>query len=329
MRFSRLALVAVLLVPIALLGCVRRTQRAERAAAPAPVFDHPKHVGAGLECSACHEKGGVRPVRDTCLTCHSDPAGPPTHATVDAILSGPSSRPAARETYGLIFDHARHDAAGVACATCHAADGLRMRRPSMSTCMESCHGTGKDMALDCAACHRDLDAAGKPRTHNVDWRRGHGIDARAAGRLSCRACHPAEDYCNRCHDREKPADHGPAFRTRGHGTIASFERERCATCHRQETCTRCHMRTQPVTHTSAWRSRNTFTHCNECHLPLTGTSCATCHLYFSDRHVSAAPAWPTNVTHVTGAACRTCHAGVGAGLNHPDNGDDCEACHAK
>lgn len=308
---SSLRLVSLAALPLLLAAC---PERAERVAAP-PAFDHAAHLERGPACADCHgAAGGVRPEAETCRTCHAD----------GVEYAAASIAP--RETYGLIFDHPKHASAGIECSTCHVIDGPKARRPRMSTCLDACHGEGEEIPLACDSCHRDLSADGAPTSHAADWRRGHGLTARA-GRNDCRSCH-AEETCVTCHEREKPADHGPHFRTRGHGTIASFERERCSTCHTQESCTRCHMRTQPRTHTAAWKGDATYTHCRNCHLPMTTTSCGTCHAFFYDRH-TAAPAWPTNSTHVTGASCRTCHAGPGAGLTHPDNGDDCEACHAK
>ncbi len=287
-------------------------------------FPHETHATMGAACADCHgAKGGERPTVETCKGCHAEATENVTPAQVEAMMAAFASAPGA---YGLVFDHAKHD--GIACGDCHKLGTSgpstgQMQNPAMATCMDACHGAKAQAPLTCDACHATLDAAGRPSDHAAGWLRQHGSTATASS-ADCKSCH-TENTCFTCHQTSKPRDHNQAWRLRGHGVVAQMDRERCASCHRQDMCSRCHMNTQPINHTNSWKGGAT-THCRSCHLPLTQSTCATCH----QRAVhSAAPAWPTNMTHVTGANCRVCHSGPGAGLNHPDNGDNCESCHAK
>lgn len=290
---------------------------------PAP-FPHQAHTELGAACADCHgAKGGERATLETCKGCHAEATENVTPAQVERMMAAYAGEPGA---YGLVFDHAKHE--GLTCGDCHkvGASGPaagRMQNPSMAYCMDACHGERAAQPLTCNACHATLDAAGRPADHAAGWLRQHGGTASVSA-AECRQCH-TENTCFTCHQTAKPRDHNQSWRLRGHGVVAQMDRERCVTCHKQEYCTRCHLNTQPINHVNSWKTGAT-THCRSCHLPLTQSTCATCHQQASH---SSAPAWIRNLAHVTGANCRACHIGPGQGLNHPDNGDNCEACHAK
>lgn len=287
----------------------------------APQFSHKPHLANGMACADCHQSGGARPTVDTCKGCHSEAMERVTPAQVEAIMA---AKPAGPGAYGLTFDHARHS--GLECADCHKS-GEEIRNPSMDYCMNACHGEGKDVALSCDKCHATLDAAGRPSDHASGWEAIHGRKA-ISNQRECLTCHEQQD-CFSCHRTAKPQDHTNAWRLRGHGVVVSADRNRCMACHTQEFCTRCHLKTRPISHTPSWTGV-VDNHCRNCHVPLTNNgnnTCATCH--FEGAPHSSAPAWRTDMTHVSGASCRNCHVGPGQKLEHPDNGDNCEVCHAK
>ncbi len=281
-------------------------------------FPHDKHLALGVACADCHSVGGKSPELDTCKTCHAEAVGAVTPEQVAEILS---SARTTRSNFGLAFDHSRHD--GVACSDCHDSAGPRMKIPTMEGCMTPCHAASQGYPLSCDKCHSDLDARGRPGSHVPGWRGAHGPEARTDPR-TCARCHRQES-CSACHRTSKPADHNNQFRLRGHGVLSGMNRERCLACHRSEFCTRCHLESKPIDHTQAFLG-SIASHCGGCPLPLSSNRCAACHTQAPHR---TAPAWPTDATHVTGASCRTCHIGPGQKLNHPDNGDNCEVCHAR
>ena len=55
----------------------------------------------------------------------------------------------------------------------------------------------------------------------------------------CSLCHQPSE-CTDCHSVELPESHDNFFRRRGHGLIASMDRQSCATCHDSDSCDRCH-----------------------------------------------------------------------------------------
>ncbi len=287
--------------------------------APKLEFKHEVHAKLGIACADCHTKGGEIPTIETCKTCHAEALETVTPKDVEEILASRHPLPG---SFGLTFSHPKHE--GLDCATCHTATNGKMSRPAMATCLDACHGVKASYPLSCNSCHSQLDAKGQPVSHATGWKMRHGGVA-SAGSQDCKTCH-TEETCFSCHRTSKPQNHNQHFRLRGHGVIAQADREKCLTCHKENYCSTCHLGTQPISHTSIWKGVNRWTHCNSCHLPLQNNNCATCHT--SAQHKSA-PAWPTNATHVSGADCRACHRGIGAGLNHPDNGDNCETCHAK
>ena len=130
------------------------------------------------------------------------------------------------------------------------------------------------------------DKAGKipfpiPNSHKAGWTEYHGatvdLNAGMAGWTGtvCLTCHERSD-CSSCHNTRPPRDHTNFWRTRGHGLMASGDRDRCITCHKQDYCVRCHNETAPRTHVGNWRQR----HCTSCHyasFPVPADGCGVCH----------------------------------------------------
>jgi hypothetical protein len=115
---------------------------------PPPAFSHKVHAALKYPCAKCHAgkaEAAKFPVAADCQVCHPGRAVP--------------AFPTAR-VYKLpdvvIFSHARHAAAKVACANCHGDvnryDRLRVEMPTtMKACVE-CHKKG-GATTACRACH--------------------------------------------------------------------------------------------------------------------------------------------------------------------------------
>jgi predicted CxxxxCH...CXXCH cytochrome family protein len=181
------------------------------------------------------------------------------------------------------------------------------------------------MSNECGVCHRSIDRAYEPATHDAAWLAHHGdtVRGRAAGSANrCELCHAAANSCDACHRETPPADHTQHFRLRGHGTWAAIDRSRCSTCHhRRDFCQRCHESTPPLSHVAGFGGTQNR-HCASCHFPASSSGCTTCHSGGA-QHPSSTPmpAW-----HSPAMNCRQCH-GAGVSLPHPDGGHSCTACH--
>jgi quinoprotein glucose dehydrogenase len=126
-----------------------------RAGAPAPAaaeqstFNHARHAAAKVTCVSCHAAaemgtGAVFPSAATCLACHRLPA---LAALPPDQLIAPA-RPLSKLPDFVLFSHARHYAAHIACAACHGEVFLPMK---MAAC-ESCHRASR-ASTSCTVCH--------------------------------------------------------------------------------------------------------------------------------------------------------------------------------
>jgi hypothetical protein len=271
------------------------------------------------------------PSKELCMGCHeeidADPRRPLEQKVAWFLDAGgaPAWSAFTKQSEEVRFSHASHAAKKVSCAACHAeiekSAGLLpgMAQP-MSSCV-ACHERGARGKSACSDCHRVLDRTVAPPNHARMWMARHGEGSRTGRGAAndCAMCHQRNE-CSTCHQARAPADHTMFWRLRGHGAAASVSRERCATCHAGDSCDRCHQETAPLSHTGGWACPKNQ-HCTSCHLPLASSgSCAVCHRS-TPGHGSAParPAW-----HNASMNCRSCHA---SSLKHPDNGDDCNACH--
>lgn len=303
------------------------------AGPPPRPFNHQAHIERGLDCLSCHEtaeKGAAAgmPAKEFCMTCHEEidkEAGRPREKKVEWFLDESGAPQWARftkQSSEIRFSHQAHAAKKVACASCHAGlekdEGLV---PGLVQRMDSC--TACHAKDDCSTCHSEIAKDRAPSSHGRMWDKLHGVCSRqgraAATSNDCSMCHQ-KDECVACHQTQPPKDHTNYWRLRGHGSGASADRVRCQTCHQSDMCDRCHQETSPRTHTAGWNAPKNR-HCTSCHVPLqTSGSCFVCHKS-TPGHDSAPPkpAW-----HNAAMNCRSCHA---ASLPHPDNGDNCNACH--
>lgn len=298
-------------------------------------FSHRLHVGQeGLECGDCHRarEGADPPGMPTlgqCQLCHEEiDANKPPERRVTTLFDGKEYRAvhASRLDDEILFSHQKHASGPDQCNACHvgieaseAIDASMVVR--MDSCTE-CHAR-RDMANDCATCHREVRADRPPATHATTWLRLHGLSVRAHGTATadrCSLCHQ-ESSCASCHLDTPPENHTHYFRLRGHGLFARMDRQNCTACHRSDSCDSCHRETRPLSHAGSWGGVRS-NHCLSCHFPLAGNGCVTCHKSMPS-HALATPLPPS---HTPGMQCRQCH-GITAPLPHVDKGDDCTQCH--
>ena len=118
-------------------------------------FRHDGHVTVTKgDCSPCHGSDPAKPRPATtadCAACHRQ-AADPVKAGNYGVESGRSSRPP-RGFGSVVFSHAPHAGAGVACASCHGEKGAPAF-PSMKECTR-CHGK-EGAPTTCRECHRKV-----------------------------------------------------------------------------------------------------------------------------------------------------------------------------
>ena len=225
------------------------------------VFSHARHVGAELECGACH--AGIETNRS--LT-------PAIGVRMDACIACHEERGQGRD-----------------CATCHTLVGPDWRPPSHDRMWERRHGEAsrrceRNAPDDCTQCHAasacaDCHQSEPPASHTSTFRRRtHGLVA-AIDRASCAACHRS-DACESCHSETRPTSHVGAW--------GGTRSRHCLTCHlpvRGNGCIVCHKGTP--SHLAAnpkpdWH--DPAMNCRQCHgisAPLPhvdkGDDCNACH----------------------------------------------------
>jgi hypothetical protein len=222
------------------------------------IFDHAKHMSAGLECATCHagvEKATKAPsdglpsmalctdchkereVKDDCNVCHSQvQVLRPKDHIADWISD--HSIPARSDARSCETCHRQSY-----CSECHdgAALGLAVRNKE---------GAPADRIGPMASAHEGNDLLILQRVHDLNYRWTHGSDVRAKT-LDCAVCHETQTFCNACHNPEndanrlRPVWHDMAnFEFYTHADFARRDIEVCAACHEQSgaepTCMKCH-----------------------------------------------------------------------------------------
>ena len=305
---------------------------------------HKIHLDQSMECSTCHEvKDGnpTFPSHETCSVCHEIDTDKPTKEMcgkchtkgedkydIDAFVS--------RFKPELKWSHEPHAAKEVACDKCHGKDpdanGLP-NGPLMSVCMD-CHGkTKSDKNLnDCSTCHTEITNKTVPQYRGTTriqhdapeiWKRVHGSESRVDPKF-CAMCHTEQNFCDTCHTTQAPDNHTVTWRQRAHGIEASYNRNKCAACHEEDSCLKCHRNTAPQSHKAVW-GPPVNNHCTTCHYPPTQNNCTVCHE--AVEHKTAPPSphrallYPPN--------CARCHPGATPGRPpHAVNTTvNCKFCH--
>lgn len=130
-------------------------------------YSHRVHLASGLQCISCHtgvDRGPEAAIPNVtfCMTCHiAIDTSSPEIKRVAAFQARGEDIPWVRvyeysSSAHVLFDHAPHVHAGVACATCHGdmtkqSTAERKVNLSMGFCIE-CHKQ-KQVSVDCDTCH--------------------------------------------------------------------------------------------------------------------------------------------------------------------------------
>jgi predicted CXXCH cytochrome family protein len=261
------------------------------------LFSHAKHVERGLEdCSLCHDPVAEewallsQPGHDICSACHEIPAEPEDKTGCDLChprpdyTVAPYRRMLSEET---IFKHAPHVDAQLECAQCHKdVDAVRVSALAfMAECMD-CHAKGNAKLNECAVCHKELRREVAPQF----------LEGR-------RVAHDSPPMWERIHGRE-----------------ARRQTEACEICHEvPQDCDDCHAKTAPNDHTVSWRRKTHGLHAdwdrNRCAVCHEEDSCVRCHRNTTPSSHRAGWGHPRN------RHCVTCH--------YPPSDTKCTVCHER
>ena len=331
---KRVLVGAGVLVLVVCAGCA--LVDALRPGPRALVFSHVLYVKEEqLACVSCHESAEVEespgmPSADSCAVCHEqlDEKASPERAVASLFdEQGFRGVHASRLGDEVVFAHLAHVQAVGDCSACHR--GIETNEAidahvavDMQAC-QRCHAE-KELPDGCADCHSEIDRAWEPPSHSTDWKKLHGPLSRRNAPATidqCSVCH-TDSSCEQCHRVEPPESHDHFFRQRGHAVLSRVDRGQCSTCHEPQTCDRCHAETLPISHRSASFGSTRNTHCLQCHFPLQGEGCLTCHKSTPSHSLGPPkPDW-----HTPAMDCRSCH-GSSLPLSHVDDGSNCNLCH--
>ena len=326
MRYQpwRSKIVAVLVLTALLGACAALRSDKESASHDRGIkFDHQLHTTdpVALDCTLCHDPSAgepTMPTHDTCSACHEikieefDLENCKTCHTDPDLVIKPYEK---KLTDEVVFSHAPHVAAEVACASCHPPldDIFKANGDVMAFCVD-CHSTAENKAInECSVCHTEIRAELVPKyrgdtriAHDAPevWERIHGQEARM-DQAFCAICHTEQEaFCSDCHEKNPPDSHTLTWRRRTHGLQAEWDRDRCTVCHEEDSCLKCHQNTQPTSHRGSF-ARGQQTHCASCHFPVQNNNCTVCHESIEHRSAMRSPhtlgIYPTD--------CGRCHPG--------------------
>jgi hypothetical protein len=309
----------------ALLGaCAAMRAKQENAKSDRGIkFDHAQHTSEPLSmaCDMCHDPSSgepAMPTHDTCSVCHEIKIEEfdlencaICHSDPELVIL-PYEKQFSDE---IIFSHAPHVAAEVACTDCHENpdEGVLPKGDVMAACMDCHDSTGNEALNECSVCHTELRADVVPKfrgdvriAHDAPeiWEHVHGQEARI-DEAYCGICHTEKEaFCADCHQKNPPRDHTLTWQRRTHGLEAAWDRDKCSVCHEEDSCTKCHENTQPSSHRGSF-ARGQQTHCASCHFPPQNNSCTVCHENIEHRSAGRSP-------HALGIYpndCGRCHPG--------------------
>ena len=221
-----------------------------------------------------------------------------------------------RNSGPVVFEHAGHEQAGIACERCHhdLVSGV-----SVPARCASCHGvveaptfkkehSGRFSRESCSVCHH---YAGSRR----DW--GHDRHVKEYG-LECTACHHAEPEieeipmnCAKCHEGGAPE--GKRRAPGGEHRLADAVHGKCADCHQEwfdagvRGCAKCHDDRSLKTEKKRLHDGAAFSGCSSCHRKNVGKLVPGTMVAFH-------------------TMCMECHRKEGKG---PQGKDQCGRCHLK
>lgn len=252
-------------------------------------FSHEIHKDLG--CTDCHsleDSSATIPGHDVCSTCHEINMDEPSEEACAFCHSREGLEVLERKALldeDIKFSHQAHEAKEVACAQCHAnPDQAVLPAVALKPFCMDCHGKVSPALNECAVCHKETNRETVPQfrgetriQHDAPaiWENVHGQESRVNPQY-CALCHDQQNSCDACHQENPPDSHTVSFRRRTHGLQATWDRQRCAACHEEDSCRKCHENTAPRSHRGGWGGI-TNTHCVSCHFPPEETNCTVCH----------------------------------------------------
>ena len=318
-------LIAVLMLSTVIGACMTIKMAVQKGPERGIKFNHKQHYEAGLEdCADCHSTEELRvsfPNHDLCGVCHEidiDNASEEVcgfcHMSPELEITQYSPILKAESK----FNHSFHATEEQKCTDCHADPDISVLpdKPLKPFCMD-CHIEKKAELTECQTCHLEISKDVRPEyrgdmriLHDSPqiWENIHGKEFRFDQKF-CGLCHDSETYCTDCHRKNPPDSHTVAWRRKSHGLRATWDREKCAVCHEEDSCVKCHNHTEPSSHRRSNWDSSPQRHCTSCHYPPQRTNCAVCHEAIMHRSARPSPhrlgSYPIN--------CVRCHPG---GLPH-------------
>ncbi|NIA13972.1 MAG: hypothetical protein GWP08_07815 [Nitrospiraceae bacterium] len=282
-------------------------------------FSHALHAKEEMDCTDCHDMapdGLAMPDHDLCGLCHDIDVDAMDVKECSQCHTDPEQTVLMREKRlpeEVKFGHEAHLAKEIACQKCHPKpDSPALAKRGVKRFCMDCHAqTGAEMN-ECSVCHTAISKdtlpthRGKARIPHDSpqiWARVHGQESKFDPAF-CTLCHEDKSSCESCHRSNPPDSHTVAWRRKGHGLRATWDRRKCATCHEEDSCLKCHQNTRPSSHRRSW-ARPLNRHCVTCHYPPQRTGCTVCHE--SVEHPTALPS--PHAIGVFPARCGLCHPG--------------------
>ncbi|MDX9972204.1 MAG: cytochrome c3 family protein [FCB group bacterium] len=280
-------------------------------------FSHAHEAHKELGCTDCHAIENAKaamPGHDQCGICHEINMDAPDEQACGFCHTREGFEILERKTFldaEIKFSHQNHVDKQVECASCHAdPDKAELQKVTkMAVCMD-CHGKTNPALNECNVCHTEITRDTIPKFRGetriqhdapVIWEKIHGQESRVDMEY-CAMCHDQQNSCDACHQENPPQNHTVSFRRSTHGLQATWDRNKCAACHEEDSCRKCHENTAPKSHRGGWGGI-TNTHCVSCHFPPQDNNCTVCHEDIE--HKSALPS-PHDIG-VYPARCGVCH----------------------
>jgi hypothetical protein len=282
-------------------------------------FSHAHDAHKEIGCTDCHaieNSHAAMPTHEQCGTCHDINMDKPDEQACGFCHTRPGFEILERKPIldeEIKFSHQAHVDNKVECKTCHTnPDKAALPTTALKPFCMDCHGKVNPALNECSVCHNKITRDTVPQfrgetriQHDAPaiWEHVHGQESRVNAAY-CALCHDQQRSCDACHQQNPPQNHTISFRRRTHGLQATWDRNKCAACHEEDSCRKCHERTAPESHRGTWGGV-VNSHCVSCHYPPQESNCTVCHENIEHKTAMKSP-------HDFGlfpARCGACHPG--------------------
>ena len=247
-------------------------------------FPHKPHIAQDVACDICHDlndNGVGYPTFETCLTCHEEKADVFNRCNECHVKQNITVKKESIDSHKKTFEphipaawkeinfqHKKYSKNEPQfCLGCHPNIKTSERSslknfPAMEESMQFAKKQG--ISNDCQVCHTQVNKITPPASHNIAWKRKHGLMEPFMDKSRCLLCHQ-EETCTACHQTEKPQSHTNLWRKKTHGIQSSFDRSKCMVCHRSDECQSCHTASAAPIPPASYH--NPDAPCAGCHAP--------------------------------------------------------------